>query len=174
MFIIFAGLPGTGKSTIAQELAKRLGAVYLRIDTIEQAIRSSGILPAGADVGPAGYVAAYRVAAENLRLGRLVIADSVNPLAITRHAFRSVALESGVGFLEIEVVCSNRETHRERALSRQTNVEGLVPPSWNEIRMHHYEAWDRPHLELDTASLSVAESVEKIVTALAAATSRRL
>lgn len=39
MLIIFSGLPGCGKSTIARALAKRLGAVYLRIDTIEQAIR---------------------------------------------------------------------------------------------------------------------------------------
>ena len=39
MLIIFSGLPGSGKSTIARALAKRLGAVYLRIDTIEQAIR---------------------------------------------------------------------------------------------------------------------------------------
>ena len=39
MLIIFGGLPGSGKSTIARALALRLGAVYLRIDTIEQAIR---------------------------------------------------------------------------------------------------------------------------------------
>ena len=39
MLIIFSGLPGSGKSTIARALAQQLGAVYLRIDTIEQAIR---------------------------------------------------------------------------------------------------------------------------------------
>jgi SpoVK/Ycf46/Vps4 family AAA+-type ATPase len=33
VFIIFCGLPGTGKTTLARELARRLGAVYLRIDT---------------------------------------------------------------------------------------------------------------------------------------------
>lgn len=38
MLIIFSGLPGSGKSTIAQALAKQLNAFYLRIDTIEQAI----------------------------------------------------------------------------------------------------------------------------------------
>lgn len=41
MLIIFSGLPGSGKSTIARALAQRLGAVYLRIDTIEQAIRDA-------------------------------------------------------------------------------------------------------------------------------------
>ena len=36
---IFAGLPGTGKSTLAQQLARRFKAVHLRIDTIEQGLR---------------------------------------------------------------------------------------------------------------------------------------
>jgi len=36
---IFAGLPGSGKSTIAQLLSKQLKAVYLRVDSIEQALR---------------------------------------------------------------------------------------------------------------------------------------
>ena len=36
--LIFGGLPGTGKSTIARLLAARLGAVWLRIDSIEQAL----------------------------------------------------------------------------------------------------------------------------------------
>jgi cytidylate kinase len=37
MLIIFGGLPGTGKTAIAQQLARELGAVYLRIDSMEQA-----------------------------------------------------------------------------------------------------------------------------------------
>lgn len=171
MFIIFAGLPGAGKSTIAQQLARRLDAAYLRVDSIEQAIRSSGILPSGAEVGSAGYVAAYRIAADNLRLGRTVIADSVNPLQITRDAFRRVAQENGAGILEVEVVCNDAAIHRERIRTRRTDIEGLVPPTWEEIQARHYEAWDRPPLRLDTASLSIAESVEKIMAALPAATS---
>jgi predicted kinase len=56
MLIAFGGLPGTGKTTIAQALARKLAAVYLRIDTLEQALIASG--DAGADIGPAGYLAA--------------------------------------------------------------------------------------------------------------------
>jgi predicted kinase len=43
MLIIFGGLPGTGKSAIAAELAHQSGAMHLRIDSIEQAIRASGL-----------------------------------------------------------------------------------------------------------------------------------
>ena len=42
MLIIVGGLPGIGKTTIARELASQLGAIYVRIDSIEQAIRDSG------------------------------------------------------------------------------------------------------------------------------------
>ncbi|MFE5683837.1 AAA family ATPase [Streptomyces sp. NPDC056512] len=43
MLIVIGGLPGTGKSTLARLLAARIGAVHLRIDTIEQAIVRSGL-----------------------------------------------------------------------------------------------------------------------------------
>jgi predicted kinase len=42
MLIVLRGLPGVGKTAIARELARTLGAVHLRIDSIEQALRSAG------------------------------------------------------------------------------------------------------------------------------------
>lgn len=56
MLIIFSGLPGSGKSTIAQALAKQLSAFYLRIDTIEQAILKAE--EGDREMGPAGYFVA--------------------------------------------------------------------------------------------------------------------
>jgi predicted kinase len=85
MLIIFGGLPGTGKSTLALRLARRVGAVYLRIDTIERAMVDAKEAPS---IGERGYLVAYAVTEDNLRLGHTVIADSVNPLQITRSAWR--------------------------------------------------------------------------------------
>jgi predicted kinase len=53
MLIVFAGLPASGKSSIARALALELGAVWLRIDSIEQAIRES-ICPRLAPPMPGG------------------------------------------------------------------------------------------------------------------------
>src|SRR5262245_13694946 len=101
MLVIFAGLPGTGKSSIARELARQLDAVYLRIDSIEQAILSS---PAGAGtLDDTGYRVANAVAEDNLRLGRIVIADSVNPIRISRDAWLEVARRANATPVEIEV-----------------------------------------------------------------------
>ena len=55
---IFSGLPGTGKSTLAPRLASRLDAMYLRIDTVEQALRDV----CGIRVEGEGYRLGYRLA----------------------------------------------------------------------------------------------------------------
>jgi predicted kinase len=91
MLIVFAGLPGTGKSSVARELAGKLDAVWLRIDSIEQAIRDSAVLPGSID--DAGYRAAFAVAGDNLRLGRVIVADSVNDWMVTRDAWRDLGGE---------------------------------------------------------------------------------
>jgi predicted kinase len=41
MLIIFNGLPGSGKSTVAKLLSQKINGMYLRVDTVEQAIRSA-------------------------------------------------------------------------------------------------------------------------------------
>ena len=67
MLIVLGGLPGTGKTTIARELARQLGAVHLRIDSIEQALRNHGV--AARSMDDSGYRAAYAIAADNLCIG---------------------------------------------------------------------------------------------------------
>jgi predicted kinase len=63
--------------------------VHLRIDSIEQAILDSGMVsPPRNDTG---YHVGYAVAADNLRVGGTVIADPVNPLAISRDSWVAVA-----------------------------------------------------------------------------------
>lgn len=162
MLIILGGLPGSGKSTVAQALARRIGACYLRVDTIEQAIASSAPLAEGHNVGPAGYVTLYRLAADNLRLGQTVIVDSVNPIETTRAAFRNVATETDSKFVEVEVFCSDVTTHRRRAETRSPTIDGRANPTWVQIQERQYEPW-RPKLHLDTFLLSVEESVSQVV-----------
>ena len=160
MLIILAGLPGTGKTTIARELAPQLGAVHLRIDSIEQAIRESGVLVASLD--DAGYRAAYAVAEDNLRLGHTVIADSVNPVHATRHAWIDVANRAGVRFVQIEITCSDQQEHRRRVDTRTADIAGHRLPTWSEVVAREYHPWDRERIVIDAARESVEDAVTRL------------
>jgi predicted kinase len=166
MLIIFGGLPGSGKTTIARALARRLGAVHVRVDTIEQTVRDSGMLKS--EVGPAGYMVAYAVAEDNLTLGNRVVADSVNCLTITREAWLAVAARAGVRAVEIEIVCSDKAEHRRRAETRASDVPGLVKPRWEDIVARDYEDWGLRPIRIDTARLGVEEAIEALVARLGA------
>src|SRR5580693_777351 len=126
MLIVFAGLPGSGKSSIARELGRDIGALWLRIDSIEQAIRDSGIV--SGSIEDAGYRGAYAVAEDNLLLGRDVIGDAVNDCLLARKAWRNVALRTGARVVEIETICTDPEEHRRRIENRASEVPGLILP----------------------------------------------
>ncbi|MGA3092635.1 MAG: AAA family ATPase [Terriglobales bacterium] len=162
--IIFGGLPGTGKTTIAQLLARKLGAVYLRIDSIEQAIRDCGVLDKSLD--DAGYRIGYAVAEDNLRLGRTVIADSVNPLRLTRDSWVSVAHRTRARPIEVEVACTDAEQHRQRVETRIADIKGLRLPTWQEVISREYDLWEREHIVIDTASRNVADNVDDLLKTL--------
>lgn len=159
--VIFAGLPGVGKTTVAKRLAEQIGAVYLRADTIEQAMRAAGVV----EVGGAGYEVMCAVARENLRLGRRVVCDSVNPWELTREAYRACAREVGVGYLDVEVVCSDLVEHRRRVEGRGADIEGHALPDWEAVVTRDYQAWggDTERMVVDTAGATVREIVGAIL-----------
>ena len=157
MLIVFSGLPGTGKTTIARELARQTGAVYLRIDVIEQAIRKAGVL--AGDVGASGYGVANALALSNLQVGHTVVADCVNPVRESREAWKAVAAAAKVVLLDILVTCSDREEHQRRVETRTGDIPGLIPPTWQSVLTHEYEAWESVPLEIDTALMTPEQAV---------------
>lgn len=161
MLIIFGGLPGTGKTTLSKQIAKQLNAVYLRIDTVEQVLKkcsSSDHL-----VGPEGYMVCYALALDNLKLGLSVVADSVNPIAVTRNDWRQIAMDTSKPFIEIELVCSNIKEHQRRIETRKADIPGHKLPTWVDVLNRDYEPWQSKSMTLDTSEYSVDESVRIIM-----------
>ena len=164
VLIVFSGLPGSGKSSIARELSARIEAVYLRIDTIEQAIRNSpGVSQA---INEEGYRVAYALAGDNLRLGRTVISDSVNPVQESREAWMELGRLTSSFFIEVEVVCSDSAAHRWRVETREAGIPGLKLPTWEEVVAREYLPWNRDHIVIDTAHKTVPDSVDELQAAI--------
>jgi predicted kinase len=168
VFYIFSGLPGSGKTTLAQRLAARVGAVYLRIDTIEQGLRDL----CHVKVEGEGYRLTYRVATDNLRLGNSVIADSCNPIELTRREWEQLAIDVGVAYANIEVICSDSIEHRRRIETRASTVAGLQLPTWQNVVDREYHPWTVPRVIIDTAGCSEAESLDALLARLPAAPPR--
>lgn len=151
-----SGLPGVGKSTLAGRAAQELGATYLRIDTIEEAIAEAGL-----DAGSLGYTVSYALARDQLSAGRSVVADGVHAVGVTRVAWRRVAAAADAAIAEVEIVCSDRVEHRMRVEARLTG--GKTRPTWADVTARPYEAWTWPVHRIDTAGSTQDACLDRLM-----------
>lgn len=156
---IFSGLPASGKTTIAEKLVSLTGATYLRIDTIEQGLRDLCFV----NVQGEGYRLSYRLAQDNLKLGCSVIADSCNPISLTRKEWQEVAESSCANFINIEIICSDTAIHKQRVESRKASVPNLKLPSWQDVLSREYHEWDQPCIVIDTANREVEDCFQELI-----------
>jgi|HubBroStandDraft_1064217.scaffolds.fasta_scaffold07749_5 predicted kinase len=146
--VVFAGLPGVGKSTLAKAVAERLGASWLRVDTIEAAILKSG-LKKTFESGLAAYIAVHDIAAEQLGLGVSVVIDAVNGVEEARGMWRELSEALVVPRYTIQVVCSDAPEHRRRVESRPDQSPPLPSLTWDEVVHREYLPWREPVLTID-------------------------
>ena len=64
--------------------------------------------------------------------------------------------------IEVEMVCSDPERHRERVEMRVADIPGHRVPTWQEVVDRDYQAWQGDRLVIDTAFLRVDQSVKLI------------
>ncbi|RLV70290.1 Shy8-kinase [Streptomyces sp. CBMAI 2042] len=92
-----------------------------------------------------------------------MIAESVNPLAVTRDAWRDVGIAAGVPAVEVEVVCPDTAEHRRRITTRSSDIPGLPQPDWQQILDRDHQPWDREHVVVDTAGQEPQEPLASLV-----------
>lgn len=158
MLYIFGGLPATGKTELSKFLASSLGAVHIRIDTIEQALKDCGFT----NLYDEGYKVAFALALNNLKNGVSVVADSTNPVAESREAWIDVAREASSPYTEIEIICSNKTEHQTRVETRKTDIPNLILPSWESVTSREYHPWKSASVVLDTAGKTPEQSKQEL------------
>jgi predicted kinase len=160
MLIVKAGLPGSGKSAVAGQLARELGCALLSVDPVEAAMWRAGI---GRDqpTGLAAYVVAEDLAREQLVIGNDVIVDAVNDVDAARGQWRSLAARCDRRLAFLEVFCSDEHVHRERLRSRVRGTEGFLEPTWESVveRRSGFSRWDDTRVRIDSVR-PLEESVE--------------
>lgn len=60
------------------------------------------------------------------------------------------------------MICSDKHEHRRRIETRLGDIPGLLPPTWQSVLDHEYEAWAETPFCIDTALTSPAQAVSMI------------
>ncbi|MEM6621337.1 MAG: AAA family ATPase [Pseudomonadota bacterium] len=162
--IAMSGLPGVGKTVLSRVLARRTGAVHLRVDTAEAALQHSTLRITQAE--DAGYRVLAGLAIDNLRLGLDVIADTVNPIALTRQIWAEAAATAGADLLNVEVTCQDATRHRFRVEGRQSDLPGQTVPTWAAVQNRYFQLWWGAALSVDTGEATLEACAQRIAAAM--------
>jgi predicted kinase len=168
MLIAMTGLPGSGKSSIADLVGARLGIAVVSVDPIESAILSAGI-DSDQPTGLAAYLVAEKLASSVLAAGQSMIVDAVNAVTPAREQWVRLAARRGVPLRFVEVRVSDPEIHRARLEARGRNLPHLTEPSWHAVEqsLDEYDEWigtsaDAPRITIDSIE-SLDASVERAI-----------
>jgi predicted kinase len=156
--VLVTGLPGTGKSTVAEATAEVLGAAVLGHDWAMSGLRPyqevqdvlDAMEPSGRRV--VGWSILNALAAAQLRAGRSVVLDGVARRSETA-ACRGNAQREHSRFVMIATECSDRALHRSRIEGRQRSIPNWYEVGWSSVE-RSLDEWEQPEgadLHLDAA-----------------------
>jgi len=160
--IVFTGLHGAGKTSIAEAVARELSIPVFAKDWLEATLIRCELHPPdnGLGLGSAGYQLLTTLAERQFRLGQSVILDSVASTLSIRAEWRALAQIYQAEWRVIECICSNEAAHRDRLGVRQRGIPGWHELDWSEVERvrAYYAPWDEERLILDAVN-SLPENI---------------
>lgn len=142
------GEPGSGKSTVARALGKRLGAVVLDKDVIKAALLRVGIVEKEAAVG--AYEVFFAQARALVASGQSIILDNPVYWASVEEGWLEISDGSGSPRILIECACPD-DGELERRLATREGLESQPRERLNKDRFPGIaETQFEPRLVLNT------------------------
>lgn len=130
--IVVTGSTGTGKSTLAEGIAGRLGATVISFDWLMSALRAEPAVWAAVEFPVeqqrrVGWNLLSRVATQQLRRNRSCVLDLV-AREEPRREWERLAHDHDSSLAVIECVCSDAAIQRDRVTGRDRGI-----PDWYEL-----------------------------------------
>jgi len=163
--IVFSGLPGTGKSALAESVGRELGIPVFAKDWLEATFLQCELVPANKEksLGSAGYELLTLLARRQFMLGQSAILDSVASTESIRSAWKQLSVEYDALWYVIECICSNENIHRARLKTRQRHIPSWHELEWSDVERvkNYYAPWKESRLILDAVD-PFDENLEKV------------
>ena len=155
--IVFSGIPGVGKSALAEAVGRELGVPVFSKDWLEATLLRCELTPSNEEkpLGSAGYQLLTALAERQLIQGQSVILDSVASTESIRLSWKQLATKYDADWLVVECICSDESVHRARLKKRQRQIPGWHELSWSDVEFvkSYYAPWDEPRLIVDAVDL---------------------
>lgn len=156
-FILFSGLPGTGKSSLAEYVGSKLKIPVFAKDWLEANLVTSKLISSNRDklLGFAGYNLLTLLAERQLQIRQSVILDCVASTESIRKKWKDLARQFNAEWLVVECICSDEALLRERLADRKREIPGWYEIEWEDVeRIKSYFApWNEPRLILDAVEV---------------------
>lgn len=156
--IVFSGLPGTGKSTLAEALGMHFRIPVFARDWLEATLLRSELVPTNKNksLSFAGYELLTTLAERQLMLNQSVILDSVASTQAIRDTWHGLSKQYQADWRVIECICSDESLHRSQLSNRVRHIPGWYELTWPDVEKvkQYYVPWGEERLALDMANPS--------------------